>query len=551
MRIVLAQINTSMGAIEINRARILDAYAEAARMGADLVVFPEMAVNGYPPRDLLEHPSFIREGVESLHAIAAQMTGPAAILGFVRPNDGAGKPLFNSAALIDGGRVASIHDKTLLPTYDVFDEARHFEPAAEVRLAEWRGMKLAITICEDFWSTALYRPHPLYHRDPVEELGRLGPDLMININASPYSVGKRKLKAKMYEDAVRKWSAPLVVVNQVGGDDNLIFDGWSNVWAPNGGVVAQAAGFREELLAWDWHQNDGHNGVPADPGEEIENVYEALKLGIADYVYKCGFRRVLIGLSGGIDSALTAALAADALGPENVVGVLMPSRFSSDHSLTDAEALAKNLGIERHIVEIEPIVQTFLKQLEPLFAGTKFGLAEENLQARARGMVLMSLSNKFGWLVLSTGNKSELAVGYCTLYGDMTGGLAVLGDVLKTRVWELSRWINRDSERIPWSSIKKAPSAELRENQFDSDSLPPYDQLDPIIAAYVEDYASAEEIVAQGFDEKMVRKVLQMIDRAEYKRQQAAICLKISTKAFGSGRRMPVARGQSAPAMIK
>ncbi|MEN6626172.1 MAG: NAD+ synthase [Candidatus Sumerlaeia bacterium] len=551
MRIVLAQINTSMGNIELNADRILRAYGDAATMGADLVVFPEMAVNGYPPRDLLEHPAFVGKGVEALHAIASEMTGPGAIVGFVRRNEGAGKPLFNSAALIDGGKIVSVHDKTLLPTYDVFDEARHFEPATEVRLAEFRGLQLAITICEDFWSTALYRPHPLYHRNPVEELGRLGPDLMLNINASPYSVGKRKLKSKMYEDAVRKYSAPLVVVNQVGGDDNLIFDGWSNVWSAKGGVLAQAAGFREELLAWDWAPEDGRNGIPPDTGEEIENIYEALKLGIADYVCKCGFRRVLIGLSGGIDSALTAALAADALGPENVVGVLMPSRFSSDHSLSDAEALAKNLGIERHVIEIEPIVQVFLEQLEPLFAGTKFGLAEENLQARARGMVLMSLSNKFGWLVLSTGNKSELAVGYCTLYGDMTGGLAVLGDVLKTRVWELSRWINRDEERIPRNSITKPPSAELRENQFDTDSLPAYDELDPIIAAYVEDYASAEEIIAQGYDEKIVRRVLAMIDRAEYKRQQAAICLKISTKAFGSGRRMPVARGRCAPAIIR
>lgn len=551
MRIALAQINTSMGAIEINRARIMNTYGEAARIGAELVVFPEMAINGYPPRDLLEQPAFIKQGIDALHEMAARMTGPAAIVGFVRQNPGAGKPLFNSAALIDGGKVISIHDKTLLPTYDVFDEARHFEPAAEVRLAEWRGLKLAITICEDFWSTALYRPHPLYHRDPIEELGRLGPDLMFNINASPFSVGKRKLKAKMYEDAVRKWSAPLVVVNQVGGDDNLIFDGWSNVWSAKGGVLAQAAGFREELAIWDWDREDGGGGVPADPGEDIENIHDALKLGIADYVYKCGFRRVLVGLSGGIDSALTAALAADALGPENVVGVLMPSRFSSDHSLTDAEALAKNIGIESHVIEIEPLVQAYLKQLAPLFAGTSFGLAEENLQARARGMLLMSLSNKFGWLVLSTGNKSELAVGYCTLYGDMTGGLAVLGDVLKTRVWELSRWINRDGERIPWSSIKKPPSAELRENQFDSDSLPPYDELDPIIAAYVEDYAGAEEIIALGHDEKIVRRVLKMIDGAEYKRQQAAICLKISTKAFGSGRRMPVARGRCAPVIIR
>ncbi len=544
MRIVLAQINTTMGAIEGNSARIMAAYHEAARLGAELVVFPELAVTGYPPKDLLDHPDFIRRNVAALERLAGLMTGPGAVIGYVRPNPGPGKALFNSAALIDGGRVVSSHDKTLLPTYDVFDEARHFEPAAEVRLADFRGRRIGIAICEDFWSTALYRPWPLYRRDPVEELGRLGPELMLNINASPFALGKRKIKAKMYEETTRRWGVALGVVNQVGGNDDLIFDGWSNAWSARGGVVAQAEGFAEELLVWDWDPADGGGGVPADPGETIRNLHDALKLGIADYVRKCGFSRVLIGLSGGIDSALTAALAAEALGPENVVGVLMPSRFSSDHSLADAEALAANLDIEHHTIPIQPVCDALERQLAPLFAGTPFGLAEENIQARARGNILMAISNKFGWLVLSTGNKSELAVGYCTLYGDMSGGLAVLADVLKTRVWELSRWINREREIIPRSSITKPPSAELRPDQTDQDSLPPYDVLDAIIAAYVEDYAAPEEIIAMGHEEALVRRVLRMIDRAEYKRQQAALPLKVTAKAFGSGRRMPIARGE-------
>ena len=546
MRIALAQINTTMGAIEGNSARIMEAYAEAAGAGADLVVFPELAITGYPPRDLLDQPEFVRHNVAALERIAAAMTGPGSIVGYAQPNETGrpGKPLFNAAALIDGGRILSRHHKTLLPTYDVFDEARHFEPSAGVEIASFRGRRLGITICEDFWSTALYDPQPLYARDPVRELGELGCDLMININASPFSIGKRRVKARMYEEATRRWGTPLVVVNLVGGNDSLIFDGWSNVWDRRGGVVAQAAGFREELLLWDWTEDNGDRGAPVDTGEPIENLYEALLLGIRDYVGKCGFQRVCIGLSGGIDSALTAALAADALGPENVFGVLMPSRFSSDHSLVDARALADNLGIERLEIEIEPVYQAVVGQLAPTFAGTAFGLAEENVQSRARGVLLMALSNKFGWLVLSTGNKSELAVGYCTLYGDMCGGLAVLADLLKLRVYELSRWINRNGERIPCNSILKPPSAELREGQLDSDSLPEYDVLDPIVEAYVEDRLGAEEIIARGFDEKLVRRIIRMIDGAEYKRQQAALALKVTGKAFGLGRRMPIARGR-------
>lgn len=549
MKVALAQINATVGALEGNCRKILEFYQRAAAEGADLVVFPELAVTGYPPRDLLELPDFVEGNLKALQTLAEAMDeAPGAIVGYVERADrkGEGRPgkgLYNAAALIDGGRIVSRHYKTLLPTYDVFDEARHFDPAPGVEVADFRGKRLAITICEDFWNTSLYRERPLYQRDPVAELGAMGVDLMVHIAASPFSVGKRRIKARMYEAAAQRFGVPLVQVNMAGGNDNLIFDGWSNVWNPKGAVVAQAAMYEEDLLVWDL-ECGLVGGYPPETADSEEVIYGALKLGLRDYIAKCGFKRVLVGLSGGIDSALTAALAADALGPENVVGVGMPSQYSSGHSLDDAEALARNLGIEFHTIAIEPLYNAFLGQLDDLFKGTEFGLAEENLQARSRGNLLMTLSNKFGWMVLATGNKSELAVGYCTLYGDMCGGLAVLADVLKTQVYALSRWVNRDEERIPWSTIEKPPSAELRPDQLDSDSLPPYDVLDAIIAAYIEEQISPEEIIGRGFDPDVVRRVLRMIDRAEYKRQQAPICLKITTKAFGSGRRMPVARGQ-------
>jgi len=545
MKIALAQIDTTVGALEGNRVKIMDTWRRAAALGAELVVFPELAVSGYPPKDLLELPDFVRRNVETLESLARAMKGgPGAIIGYVQPAErgAVGKGLYNAAALIDDGRILSRHYKTLLPTYDVFDEWRYFDPAPEVRVATFRGARLSITICEDFWNNTLYSPRRLYHTDPVDELAAQRVDLMIHIAASPYSVGKRRIKAAMYEAATRKWAVPLVQVNLVGGNDNLIFDGWSNVWSAKGGVIAQAGEFREDLVVWDDGLSHG-GGEPPEVEDDPEAIYNALVLGIRDYVAKCGFKHVLIGLSGGIDSALTATLAADALGGENVTGVSMPSVFSSQHSRDDAAELARNLGIEYHTIAIEPIIETFLRQLEPLFKGTPFGLAEENLQARARGNLLMALSNKFGWLVLSTGNKSEMAVGYCTLYGDMSGGLSVLGDVLKTQVYQLAEWANLDAERIPLSTILKPPSAELRPDQLDTDSLPPYDRLDPIIAAYVEEQASPEEIVARGFDPALVARVLRMIDGAEYKRAQAAVCLKITNKAFGSGRRMPIARG--------
>jgi NAD+ synthase (glutamine-hydrolysing) len=545
MKIALAQINTTVGALEGNRRLIQDTHLRAAALGADLVVYPELTLTGYPPKDLLELPDFIERNVRTLEGLAQELRGPGALLGYVHPcPDSPGKGLHNAAALIDGGKILSRHFKSLLPTYDVFDEARHFEPAPGVRLARFRGEALSITICEDFWNNTLYTPRRLYSRDPIDELAEQGPALMLHIAASPYSVGKRQIKAGMYRAATQKWGIPLVQVNLVGGNDNLIFDGWSNVWGRDGSVLAQAREFEEDLLVYDFGPGGKLTGGGEPPYDNTASLYRALVVGIRDYMHKCGFKRVLIGLSGGIDSALTAALAVDALGAENVVGISMPSRFSSGHSRDDARVLAENLGIEYHTIAIEPVVQAFLQQLDPLFHGTPFGLAEENLQSRTRGNLLMAISNKFGYLVLSTGNKSEMAVGYCTLYGDMSGGLCVLGDVLKTQVYELSRYANRERERIPLSSIEKPPSAELRPDQLDTDSLPPYDILDPLIAAYVEEMQSPEQIIGAGFDAALVRRVLRMIDNTEYKRQQAALTLKVSRKAFGSGRRMPIARGQ-------
>jgi NAD+ synthetase len=546
MKIALAQIDTTVGALQANSRLALDTWRRAAELGADLVVFPELTLTGYPPKDLLDLPDFVREAEAALEALAAQMTGgPGAIVGTikrVRQPERPGRDLYNSAALIDDGRILSRHRKSLLPTYDVFDEDRHFQPAAERAVAMFRGRRLGITICEDMWHNALNWPRPRYAVDPVAELAAQGIDVLINISASPYSVGKRAVKAGMYADACRRFGVPLAQVNLVGGNDNLIFEGWSNVWNAQGQVIAQCAGFREELRLVDLDA-PGEGSAPA-VEDTPEVIAEALMLGIRDYVRKCGFQRVVVGSSGGIDSAVTLALAVGALGPENVVSVAMPSQFSTGHSVSDAAALAQSLGIEHHAIAIKPIYDAFMGELGPLFEGTPFGLAEENLQARARGALLMALSNKFGWLVLATGNKSEMAVGYCTLYGDMVGGLAVLGDVLKTQVYAIARWFNRDGERIPTGIIVKPPSAELRPDQFDTDSLPPYDVLDPIIQAYVEEHLGAEAIVARGVDAETVRRVLRMIDRAEYKRQQAALCLKVSGKAFGSGRRMPIARGE-------
>ena len=555
MKIALGQINTTVGAIDQNKQKVLESLERARRAGAELLVLPELAITGYPPKDLLDNPWFVDANLKALDDIIAATAAegqPGILVGYVeRRSDEGGKGLYNAAALIDRGKLLSRHFKTLLPTYDVFDEARHFQPADCVELGCFRGRRLAITICEDFWNDRLYWRRRSYAIDPVEQLASQSPDLMITISASPYCLGKPALRAEMYALASKRLKIPLVHVNLVGGNDNLIFDGQSNVWGKDGGLIAQASPFAEDFLVVE--VDGGTVADPSAPGsgnsagdrsaQECEEIYAALTLGVRDYTSKCGFERVLVGLSGGVDSAVTATIAADALGPEAVTGVAMPSQFSSGHSVEDAERLAASLGIELHVLGISPLYEAYLKTLEPLFEGTDFGVAEENLQARIRGNLLMGLSNKFGWLVLATGNKSEFATGYCTLYGDMSGGLAVLSDVSKTLVYRLARWVNRESERIPVRVIEKPPSAELRPDQLDSDSLPPYDELDPIIEAYVEEHLGSEEIVARGGDEQTVRRVVRMIDRNEYKRNQAPLGLKITGKAFGSGRRMPIARG--------
>jgi len=542
MKIFLAQINTTVGAIEENAAKVRQWIARARTEGADLVVFPELTLTGYPPKDLLEFPWFVEKSRAAVEELAGATKGIAALVGFVsRRESGEGKLLHNSAAFLANGQVVSIHHKTLLPTYDVFDEGRYFDPAPEVQPIGFLGRRLGVSICEDCWNDRLYWQRRLYRVDPIEQLSRQGIEVLINMSASPFAMGKRKIKQEMFAQIAARHRLPLIHVNLIGGNDSLVFDGWSNVFDRNGEIVAQLADFREDGALVDLDQAAGPMRTLASSDEE--QVYEALLLGIRDYLGKCGFRRAVIGLSGGIDSAVTAALAAAALGSENVLGVAMPSRYSSPESLDDARQLAENLGIECRVIPIEPIYTACLKSLTELESESEPDLAAENLQARLRGMILMAISNKHGHLVLSTGNKSELATGYCTLYGDMVGGLAALADVPKTLVYRLAHYINERAGRslIPRSSIEKPPSAELRPGQKDTDSLPPYEILDPIVAAYVEDRLDAEAIIARGFDRETVESVVRRINRNEYKRLQAAPGIKVTSKAFGYGRRMPIA----------
>ncbi|MFP4380343.1 MAG: NAD+ synthase [Candidatus Sumerlaeia bacterium] len=557
MRIALAQINTTVGAIARNTNRAIRALEEADKMKADLVIFPEMTLTGYPPMDLLDRRSFTTHNLQALDKVVrATENLPAALIGFVHRDDEAeGKGLFNAVAFCAEGKHVSTHCKTLLPTYDVFDEARYFDSALSNEIMEFQGVRIGVSVCEDIWNDALYwklrERKRRYDRDPIDCLQEQGMDLLVNISASPYTEGKRALKREMFAATARRRNCPLVHVNLVGGNDNLIFDGWSNVFDRTGRIVAQARDFEEALMVIDIdpYLEEGDSAEPNPEhiehtsSEEIEAICRALTLGIKDYMGKCGFKEVVIGLSGGIDSAVTAALAVRALGSDRVTGVAMPSQYSSDHSRSDAKILAENLGIAFHEIAIQPVFQKMLDTMEPYFEGLPFGEAEENLQARIRGNILMSLANKFGRLVLSTGNKSEMAVGYCTLYGDMSGGLAVLSDVPKTMVYQLAEYMNRGGELIPKNTITKPPSAELRPDQRDTDSLPPYDILDPIIRGYVEEGLYVSEIVERGYDRETVERVIRMIERNEYKRRQAAIGLKITHRAFGYGRRMPVARG--------
>ena len=545
MRIALAQTNSTVGDLPGNARSILDYARRANDLAAAVVVFPELALTGYPPRDLLEKQSFLDRTEDHLQQLAADSAGlnTTIVCGTVTTTAVAvGNHIFNSAAVIRGGRIEFRQNKMLLPTYDVFDETRYFHPADKQIPIEISGVKTALTICEDVWNDKQYWERRRYSRDPVEELASTGPAILISINASPYNMDKRGLRREMLGTTARRFHLPLVYVNQAGGNDQLVFDGSSFAMDAAGNVVASAASFAEDLVLFDSGAmtGDRHENLPI----ECEAVYEALVLGTRDYIRKCGFRRVLIGLSGGIDSSLVAAIAVDAVGRENVTGIGMPGPYSSEHSVADARALAMNLGIGFEVAPIGGVYDGFLHVLDPLFGNRPRDVTEENVQSRLRGVTLMALSNKFGALVLTTGNKSELAVGYCTLYGDMCGGLAVISDVPKTLVYELSRVANgRHNRAIPESVFDKPPSAELRPDQKDTDSLPPYDVLDPILRAYVEQYQSPQQIAdSQHVPIELVRDIINKVDRNEYKRQQAAPGLKVTTKAFGIGRRFPIAQ---------
>ncbi|HKW75380.1 MAG TPA: NAD+ synthase [Terriglobales bacterium] len=542
MKIGLGQINPTVGDFSGNTRKIVEFARRAQASGADMVLFPELAVCGYPPRDLVEKPAFVAKSREAVCKIAREAPEITIICGFVSPAGAeTGKRVMNSAAVLRDGKVQFVQSKMLLPTYDVFDETRYFDPASSQQVLSCGNEKLALTICEDAWNDKHFWHRRLYSVDPVDELLRAGANIVLNISASPFHIGKRELRRNMLETVARDNRVPVVFVNQVGGNDSLVFDGSSFVLAPDGRIVAQAKSFEEDLVLFDTEALHGEVHPQID-GEEA-SAYAALVLGTRDYVTKCGFKKALIGLSGGIDSALTAAIAVDALGAENVTGVAMPSRYSSEHSIRDAQELACNLRIKFQIVPIGEIFDAYRSKLAPAFANLPEDVTEENIQSRIRGNILMAMSNKFGSLVLTTGNKSELGVGYCTLYGDMVGGLAVISDVPKTMVYRLSRYVNSRKPVIPRSTLEKPPSAELRPNQKDSDTLPDYEVLDAILEDYIEDYRTAEQIASEhSYDVKLVRDVIRMVERSEYKRQQAAPGLKVTPKAFGLGRRFPIAQ---------
>lgn len=545
MLIALGQINSTVGDLSGNADRMLDFAQRAARKGATVVVFPELSLTGYPPRDLLEKESFLDRSEQQLLHLAKQTAGLglSVICGTVtRSVSNTGNRLFNSAVVLEGGLTRFRQDKMLLPSYDVFDETRYFQPSDKQLPLTLEGRSAALTICEDAWNDKQFWERRRYTRDPVEELAQSGARILISINASPYHMGKRALRREVFESTVQRFRVPTVYVNQVGGNDQLVFDGSSFAMDADGNVIASAASFEEDLVLFDADALTGekHDTYP----DEHEAAYQALVLGTRDYIHKCGFSRVLIGLSGGIDSSLTAAIAVDAVGNQNVVGVGMPGPYSSEHSVTDARALARNLGIRFELLSINQAYDSCLTELDPLFACAPRDVAEENLQSRLRGLNLMALSNKWGALVLTTGNKSELAVGYCTLYGDMCGGLAVISDVPKTLVYQLSRVANRRHPgAIPESVFTKPPSAELRPNQKDTDSLPDYEILDAILRGYVEHYKSPRQIADElQLPLQLVRDIVNKVDRNEYKRQQAAPGLKVTSKAFGIGRRFPIAQ---------
>ena len=548
MRIAIAQLNPIVGDIEGNAQRILEAAQTAFNQGAELLLTPELSLCGYPPRDLLLNLGFVEKMSRQLQLLSQELPEKLAVLvGFVEKNPSATvrgeKPLFNSIALLKSQEIKQIFTKRLLPTYDVFDEDRYFASGKEsqyFQLTE-NNVKIGVTICEDVWNDEQFWGQRQYAVNPIADLANLGVDLIVNLSASPYSVGKQKLRESLLSHSATRYNLPIVYVNQVGGNDDLIFDGDSVAFNRQGEVIYRAQAFTSSLELIEFNQDLLPAVIHPLPVDEDEEIYQALVLGVRDYVQKCGFKRVIFGLSGGIDSSLVAAIATDALGKENVLAVMMPSPYSSDHSISDAVALVNNLGIKSEKLAIKEIMTAYDQLLERLFAGTDFGIAEENLQSRIRGNLLMALSNKFGHLLLSTGNKSEMAVGYCTLYGDMNGGLAVIADVPKTRVYSLCRWLNRHGEIIPLNVINKAPSAELKPNQKDQDSLPPYEILDAILALLIDRHQSAEKIIAAGFEPEIVQKVIKLVKNAEFKRKQAPPGLKISDRAFGTGWRMPIA----------
>jgi len=553
MKICLAQINPTVGAFEQNVKKICR-FINTAKKRADLIVFPEMCIVGYPPKDLLELSGFVDSNLKALEEVKKNVTGISAIVGFVDRNVGhRGKNLYNAAAYINNKEIISRHYKSLLPTYDVFDEDRYFEPAHSISLAKISGRRSGISICEDAWGANVVWPGKIHHKDPVESMVRQGAEIIINISASPFTIGKQDERLKMLTSHAKKYNVPIVFVNQIGGNDDLVFDGNSLVINKKGVIVDKALSFEEDLLMVEFKGPDISAGgskpssvgkrtqAGADEGE-IESVYDALVLGTRDYVRKCGFKKAVIGLSGGIDSAVTAVIAARALGKGKVLGVTMPSGFSSKGSVKDSKALAKRLGIAFENIPIKSVYNAYTRTLSDMFTGLPFDVTEENLQARIRGKILMAISNKYGYLVLTTGNKSELAVGYCTLYGDMCGGLAVISDIPKTMVYDIAEYINRKKEIIPIDTIEKPPSAELRPDQKDQDSLPPYDILDGVLRAYVEESKDIDDIVGIGFNETLVKDIIKKVDTNEYKRKQAAPGLKVTSKAFGTGRRMPLAQ---------
>lgn len=543
LKIGLLQLNSTIGDFAANREKLLAAYLQAVAQGADFVVAPELFLCGYPPRDLLLRDDFVEASLAAL-AETAHATGPVPlVVGFVDRNpERPGRALTNSAAVLHAGRLVWRTSKCLLPTYDVFDEDRYFEPAKTVEPFTWNGIKFGLTICEDIWNDEDFWPEPLYRRDPVRELLQQGAQMILNLSASPWHAGKEKARLDMLRRVARDEKIPLVQVNAVGANDELIFDGHSVALDARGGVLALGKGFAEDVLVVDMGPDSPAAAAVAGFLSEDEMLFSALALGVRDYVHKCGFRSVIVGLSGGIDSALVAAIAVQALGPEKVLGVAMPARYSSDGSLTDAAALAENLRIRFETLPIEPVFAAVELQLAKVFAGRPPNETEENIQSRLRGLTLMALSNKFGALVLTTGNKSEMAVGYCTLYGDMNGALGPIADVFKTEVYRLARWVNRAHEIIPPNSLTKPPSAELRPDQTDQDSLPPYEVLDGILELYIVKHLGQHDIVACGFMASVVNDVVNQVNFSEYKRRQAAPALKVSPRAFGMGRQIPVAQ---------